>query len=156
MQPPASRPRRNAIRAASLILHAPRPSLPPVPGGHVYHYALDAPPSVNNLYPSSGDRRIVSAEYATWKDAASWVLKACYPGYEPPDHDPCWMLFVTLTVPDWRKRDLDGKLKALIDLLAEWFRLDDNRLLLISAEKRVVAGQYHIAGDISVDADADA
>lgn len=148
---PASLP---LLRVSSPLLQLARAGLPEVPGGRRYHFDLDPPPSVNHLYPTVGDRRRASAEYTTWQDAARWELTARYPGYAPPVGIPCWMLYVTLFVPNWRKRDLDGRLKALIDLLAAWFGLDDNRLLYISAAKQVEPGAFRVVGGIAVDADA--
>ena len=94
------------------------------------------PPGVNHLYPTRGGRRVKSAEYIAWQEAELWRLKAAYPA--PPDHGPaCWTLTALFTLPNWRRHDLDGMLKSLIDTLAEGLRLDDNRLVTICTAKLV-------------------
>lgn len=39
--------------------------------------ALPTPPSVNNMFPSVRNRRVTSAEYRLWKDAADDALWLC-------------------------------------------------------------------------------
>jgi len=119
--------------------------------GEQLAYELPLPPSLNHLYPSGSDgRRHISNDYAIWKEQALWSLKLMHPGRDTPPDQTTWGLLATMQMPDWRRRDLDGKLKALIDTLAEFFGLDDNRLLTIIACKIVVPGPLRVNGEVII------
>lgn len=80
------------------------------------------PPGTNGLYPTVGNRRVLSAEARAWKEQAGWLTRQALTGVEP--------LTPPLTVSLFayglsRKRDLDGCLKIAIDAVCEAMGVDD-------------------------------
>lgn len=76
-------------------------------------YSIPTPPPVNNLYANvQGYGRVKSERYRTWRQAAGWEMKAgTIP--ETPITGP---VRVDVVIGD-RRGDLDGRIKAPVDLL---------------------------------------
>ena len=74
---------------------------------------LPFPPGVNSLYPDRGERRRKSERYRDWKTAAGWELKRQRPRALACQVD----IDLDLWRPDDRHRDIDGLIKAPVDLL---------------------------------------
>lgn len=77
------------------------------------------PPSGNNLYrnmPSGG--RALGKKYAAWRKVAVpyLAMQARAAGW-PPDFQGRVDVLLTLDVPDKRRRDVDGPIKAALDML---------------------------------------
>lgn len=91
-------------------------------------FSLPFPPGVNNLYPQvktkTGFRRITSKEYADWQKAAGWMVPRQAKGVAPK-----WFrLALIFDRPDTGNRvDLDGRIKATIDLLKKAGVITDDR-----------------------------
>lgn len=83
------------------------------------------PPGVNNLFATVGKRRVKSKRYRDWREAA-WasVMQQTRP---EAIRGPFVASFL-VTRPDKRKRDLDGLLKAPLDLLVDLGLIDDDSL----------------------------
>lgn len=90
------------------------------------------PPPVNNLYVSAGKRRIKSERYRRWLEQMGWEIKA--PGGIMPARDRIAGK-VAVTVDVGRpftstgkiiKSDIDGRLKAALDLLVMMDLIDDD------------------------------
>ena len=74
---------------------------------------LPFPPSVNNLYINVGKRRCRSKRYDAWRAKAEACLSKQIAGKVAGPYT----ISMIVERPDRRKRDLDGLLKAPIDLL---------------------------------------
>lgn len=72
---------------------------------------LPRPISVNRLWANvPGKGRVRTKDYRTWLRAAGWMIKAAHPKQMTGDCE------LTLTVTDAYRGDLDGTLKATLDL----------------------------------------
>ena len=79
-------------------------------------FTLPMPPSTNNLFVNrSKGGRFPSQKYADWIQEAGWELKRQRPAKVA---GKVAVLF-EFGKPDKRKRDLDNRLKAPLDLLVE-------------------------------------
>lgn len=88
-------------------------------------FTLPYPPSLNNLYVNAGSRgRVRSQKYAEWATAAGWELKA-----QRPRHilDDCQVL-IEVRRPN-RRADVDGKCKAVLDLMTGLVWADDSQVI---------------------------
>lgn len=90
---------------------------------------LDYPPSTNNLWRAGRStngrpQHYLSKQYATWKQAAEWTVKAaakangCIEG--------AYFLEVAAKRPDHRKRDLDNLIKPISDALVHGGLVQDD------------------------------
>ncbi len=86
---------------------------------------LPWPPGVNNLYATVGKRRILSNGYRAWREEAGWLALA----QRLPKVIGPYSLRIVLDRPDKRKTDLDGRAKAIIDLLVKIGLTSDDHLL---------------------------
>ena len=93
---------------------------------------LPFPPGSNNLYPGRG-KRFKSREYTAWIQEAGLELMAQRPRkFLAPVN-----VSIELHRPDDRRRDIDGLIKAPIDLLVRHSVLpDDNWKFLASVTAR--------------------
>ncbi len=82
------------------------------------------PPGVNNLFPTSRRtrRRFPSPAYKDWK-ALNWVSTVGVGSFKGPFH-----IVATFERKDRRKTDLDGKIKAVLDLLTDRGVIEDDSL----------------------------
>ena len=86
---------------------------------------LPFPPGVNNLFATVGKRRVRSKRYREWSsEARAMIARQPFQGWI--DGPFCASFYVTR--PDKRKRDLDGLLKAPLDLLVEIGLIDDDSM----------------------------
>lgn len=116
----------------------------------VIPFELPLPPSVNHMYVGRGRHK--SAFYKAWlRESQAAMLLSCRDprarGIGPGDH---WQLAATCVMPNWRRRDLDNCLKPLVDFLAEYLGLEDNRLLAIAVVKAVAGGESYVAGEVTI------
>ena len=94
---------------------------------------LSFPPSVNNLFPTMGKKRVPSREYTQWRSLNGWNLKQL----KPPKFAGQVNVWIDLIAPDRRRRDAGNYEKAITDLLVEHGIIagDDSRFV-----KRVSTG----------------
>lgn len=88
-------------------------------------FTLPFPPPVNNLYRNARGRgRVKTDRYLAWQNHAGYELE----NQAPPERIS-GPIEVTMRFgrPDRRKRDLDGLLKAPLDLLVAHDLIDDDR-----------------------------
>lgn len=90
---------------------------------------LPLPPSTNNLFATvwrkKGTKRIMkrirSKEYTDWRDAAGWTLKT----------QEFWHIGgavnVAIYLPTKMAGDIDNRVKAVLDLLVTFGRIDDDK-----------------------------
>lgn len=83
---------------------------------------LPWPPAVNNLYMNVGKRRVRTARYDAWLNEAT--IRARLQRPKPVRGD--FGVYATFNRPDRRRRDLDGLLKAPLDLLVKLGVIDDD------------------------------
>ena len=78
----------------------------------IFHF--DMPPSVNSIWRNLGGRTIKSKAYRTWLDSAACSVMATRKGV-------CiaggFSVEIRISRPDRRKRDLDNRIKPLLDAL---------------------------------------
>lgn len=89
---------------------------------------LPLPPSVNQLYPGKV-RRHKSDEYYAWELKAALAMREQH--LDPFVHQTTthrWRVKVECYMLSWRA-DMDNTVKAGIDFIAGWFRLDDRYLV---------------------------
>lgn len=86
--------------------------------------SLPVPPSVNHLFANrkNGKGRIISREYAAWRQEAGYALNLARP--QPFGKAP---VQVGIFIPDKTKGDLDNRIKALLDLVVTHKVIDDDR-----------------------------
>jgi len=72
----------------------------------------ELPPSTNSIWRSVGGRVLKSSKYRTWLGWASLTIKAQARGASIGGP---FAIHVQFKAPDKRRRDLDNRLKALID-----------------------------------------
>ncbi len=89
------------------------------------HLTLPWPPGVNNLYATVGKRRIMSKRYTAWREEAGWLARA----QRLPKVIGPYRISIVFDRPDKRKTDLDGRAKAIIDLLVKIGMTPDDHLL---------------------------
>lgn len=91
-------------------------------------FSLPMPPSVNNLYPTiqtaEGPRRIKSKPYKAWLKEAGWSVPPAARG-KIPGRFRASLIFDRMDVS---KVDLDGRTKALFDLLTKMHVIVDDSL----------------------------
>lgn len=69
------------------------------------------PPSVNNLFKNAGNRRVLSKEYAAWREANGWEIQLKKPGKIGGQ------VRIDIKLECGRRVDIDNCSKALLDLL---------------------------------------
>lgn len=85
--------------------------------------ALPWPPSTNGLFANvPGRGRVPSAEYASWRKEAGWVLKS----QRPPKFGGAITITVELCSPHRQPFDPDNRLKAPIDLIKTYSVIVDD------------------------------
>jgi crossover junction endodeoxyribonuclease RusA len=85
---------------------------------------LPFPPGLNNLFsnvPRVG--RVPTKRYKAWQEEAGWFIKQ-HPDLRPVAGDVEVLMFFGR--PDKRKRDLDGLMKAPLDLLVKHGLIEDD------------------------------
>jgi crossover junction endodeoxyribonuclease RusA len=86
--------------------------------------SLPWPPGVNNLYANIGRRRIPTARYKAWREGAALAVRAQgVRGLKGP-----FCIALEYTPPDRRRVDLDGRAKAVLDLLVSTGIIEDDHL----------------------------
>lgn len=88
-------------------------------------FSVPVPPSVNNLYPTAGARRVKSSAYRGWLRAAFWLAIKDLGGGE--HQGIIGSVSVTLMVGIDRRSDIDGRVKAILDLLVSLRIIEDDR-----------------------------
>jgi crossover junction endodeoxyribonuclease RusA len=106
---------------------------------------LPFPPAVNNLFATFNNRRIRTRRYEAWLSEAGAQLMA----QNPPRITGPFRVTITAVRPDLRRRDLDGILKAPLDLLVKHGIVEDDSkassiLLMWSASGPVKGGALSI------------
>ena len=97
---------------------------------HINLTEIPLPPTSNHrLMPmcmKGRGRLIKTAKFRGWeKDAADYIRNAC----DPMTDDDELHVKITIRWPDKRKRDIDGPVKPLLDLIVrEGFIADDSRI----------------------------
>jgi Holliday junction resolvase RusA-like endonuclease len=89
-------------------------------------FTLPYPPSLNGLFANvPGRGRVATQQYRSWRTDAGWVLKMQKP--RPTTAD----VAVTIEVrrPGKRRVDIDGKGKAILDLLTGPVLGDDSQVV---------------------------
>jgi len=84
---------------------------------------LPLAPSTNRLWRvGRGGRMYRSAEYLAWLEEAGWMIK------EQTKNQICgsYIIHISATKPDKRRRDLDNLLKATSDLLVKAKIIEDD------------------------------
>ena len=82
---------------------------------------LPYPPATNNLFINVGKRRVRSKRYDAWIKAA-WrelVRHVADLNLRPPMITGAYTAILTAQRPDRRKRDIDGLIKPVLDLLVK-------------------------------------
>jgi Holliday junction resolvase RusA-like endonuclease len=85
---------------------------------------LPWPPATNGLYATVGRRRVRTARYDRWLREAGWALRRQRPGQVAG----AFKASLVFTAPDARRRDLDGVLKPVLDLLVGNGLIEDDSL----------------------------
>lgn len=112
-------------------------------------FHLPLPPSVNNLFINvRGRGRVKSKHYREWeREAIIAMIASAHPTLP---HKAKWELTATCVMPNWRKQDLDNKLKATVDFLSWRLGLDDNLLVALALVKEVMKGESYIEGEVRI------
>jgi Holliday junction resolvase RusA-like endonuclease len=76
-------------------------------------FTLPMPPSTNSIWRAVKGRNIMSEEYRAWKIEAGQALNA----QRPEKHSGRVHVSIVLCAGDNRRRDLDNRLKAPLDLI---------------------------------------
>jgi Holliday junction resolvase RusA-like endonuclease len=95
-------------------------------------FELPYPPSINHYWRRVGPRTLISREGRRFRQCVMANLAAM--GVEPLQG----RLAVTIEIypPDYRRRDLDNTLKALLDAMQHGGAYaDDNQIVRLTAEK---------------------
>lgn len=74
---------------------------------------LPFPPSANRLWRNFKGRTVISEGYRLWKETAGWTLQA----QRPQKHEGPVNIAIKLMMPDKRRRDIDNRIKPILDLL---------------------------------------
>lgn len=85
---------------------------------------LPWPPAVNNLFFNAGKGRVRSSRYQAWASEALTAVRE----QQPKPIVGSFHVRILLDRPDRRKRDLDGLLKAPLDLLVTAGVIEDDSL----------------------------
>lgn len=89
-------------------------------------YLLPRPPPTNNLYANvHGIGRVKTGRYSDWRKLAGYELL----GQGKKKIEGLVSVSIAVTRPDRRKRDLDGLVKPLLDLLTEMQVIEDDSLV---------------------------
>lgn len=97
-------------------------------------FELPTPPSVNSLYRNvKGRGRVRTAKYNAWKTAAGWTIKHIRGGWDSAQieigkilkRERPYEAFIYL--PEKTRGDVDGRIKALLDLFVEHGVTPDDR-----------------------------
>lgn len=103
------------------------------------YVVLPFPPTTNHLYATVNGHRVKSAEGRAYEQACALAVRdATAPDPDYPDDPlplPPFTLVLHLWVPDQRRRDLDGCLKAPIDNVFRAIGHDDSTVMEIHAYK---------------------
>lgn len=75
--------------------------------------SLPMPPSTNNLFINVAHGRAPSASYTKWRIDAGWRLLSQHPA----NHKLPVRIWIEVRQVDQRRRDLDNKIKPILDLL---------------------------------------
>lgn len=100
-------------------------------------FSLPIPPSVNSQYNPSGRRLILSEEARNYKVCAVYMLKryqsvvSCWPHYQTRSY----ALSITFYFKELFRRDIDGGVKILQDVICESLGINDNRVVELHVEK---------------------
>ncbi len=78
---------------------------------------IRCPPSLNNLYPTHGTKRVRSSEYRAWISAAGWEIKLQWQRQGGQPIEGAYRIAVVAHL--LQRRDPDNLWKALLDLLVE-------------------------------------
>jgi Holliday junction resolvase RusA-like endonuclease len=82
------------------------------------------PPTLNNLFPTVGRRRIRSKEYAEWAEASAWEVRSQRPRKFLDDVE----LLIEMRRPR-ANSDVDNRIKAPKDLLTGLVYADDRQVV---------------------------
>lgn len=90
---------------------------------------FDFPPSTNNLWRAGRSKNgkpthYLSKQYASWKEAAEWTVKAAAKAHGRIDGQ--YFLEIAAKRPDRRKRDLDNIIKPISDALVHGGMVQDD------------------------------
>jgi crossover junction endodeoxyribonuclease RusA len=94
---------------------------------------LPLAPSTNRLWKiGKGGRMYKSPEYTAWLEEAGWMIKA------QTKHQITgpYIIHITATKPDKRRRDLDNLLKSTSDLLVK------NKIVEDDSECKAIAAEW--------------
>jgi hypothetical protein len=125
-------------------------------------FKLPMPPGVNNLYPTirlrdGSLRRVKSKTYAAWLRKVHHLLReqigeGIGEGYPPETRWELHHFRAVFPKLEVGKNDLDGRFKATVDFLANYFGIEDSHLMRIGdAEKVIEPGcKPYIAGEVRI------
>lgn len=85
---------------------------------------LPWPPGVNNLFKNAGKRRVKTDRYNSWLAEAALAVSE----QRPAAVRGSFRAVILFDAPDRRIRDLDGLVKAPLDLLVKQGVIDDDHL----------------------------
>lgn len=93
---------------------------------------LPFPPSINTIYPIVRGRKILSKNGRLYKKEVENILS----NVEYTTLTGNLSMFIALTVPDRRRRDIDNYNKAVLDCLTEQrVYEDDSQIVYLTVEK---------------------
>lgn len=92
------------------------------------------PTPVNRLYTVTRGRKILSKEARRNKEVASWELKSLWE--DPPTQNEV-VVQMDVYYKQKRKRDVDGPIKFLLDLMTGIVYEDDSQIKRIEVEKHI-------------------
>lgn len=93
---------------------------------------LPFPPSINTIYPIVRGRKILSKNGRLYKKEVENILS----NVEYTTLTGNLSMFISLTVPDRRRRDIDNYNKAVLDCLTEQHVYgDDSQIVYLTVEK---------------------
>ena len=98
-----------------------------MPDEPVCRLLLPVPPSTNNLFRTAASRRVRTAAYNAWRDAAGWEIKLQRPPALHPPLRTC--LRVLIQAPLGQNRDIDNAIKPLLDVLVKMGVIADDSLV---------------------------
>lgn len=88
-------------------------------------FTLDMPPSTNALWRNVDGRTIKSRAYRTWLDTAAYTVSVQRKGVRV---EGAFSVEIRIARPDRRKRDLDNRIKPLLDALVKGGAIVDDSL----------------------------
>jgi len=95
------------------------------------HFRLDYPPSVNTYWRSWRGRVVLSAKGREYQSAAVGVTDVTF------DSEDRLAVSMELTMPDRRRRDVDGVFKAVLDAIGHAGIYDDDSQIDFLSIKRL-------------------